>query len=148
MTRLSVLAAMLLIVTFALAGTASAQISTPLEITSDVCVAPGFFPTPEEEQLAREVIDLFNAKTCRKFCKLALKTCFAVRKGEDKCGKKFLKLSGKTAGFICKALGDKQCFKQAKRETKILIRTWLALGRGERDICTAENLTTCASLCR
>ncbi len=98
--------------------------------------------------MARDVIELFDAKTCRKFCKIALKGCFALLKGEDKCGVRVLKASGKTAAFICKALRDKPCFANAKRNLKNLVRTWLALGEGERAICIAENVTTCTSLCR
>ena len=143
------LAILFALVTFGLAGTASAQISTLLEITSDLCAAPGFFPTPEDEQSTRELIGLLDAQSCQKFCKLSLKACFAVKKSEDKCGARFLKSLGKGAAIICKALGgDKQCRADTDRDIKNSIQTWLALGEAQQAICIARNQATCTSLCR
>jgi hypothetical protein len=127
-----------------LASTAYAQEPTPLEITYQVCIAPGFIPDGDPYELLASLPE----KNCIRACKAAAKGCRDVVKTIDKCGVSFLKAAAKTGTEICRGLGGttREC-RGVRDIIKPDIDWWKAQGKIEKEFCNIERDTMCLSRC-
>ncbi len=127
------------------AWTAHGQEIPLLEITSLVCIGPGY--EPDEDPF--EILESIPPKSCERACKAAIKGCKAVVKSMDKCGVAYLKATAKVAMEVCRGLGlTKQQCKLVKEEVDLDIEAWLAEGKDEMANCDVEGDLLCTSRCR
>jgi hypothetical protein len=111
--------------------------------TIDACVGPRLLADVGLEETL-EVLAAAPGDDCRKACKISGKTCLQLVKSEDKCGKVFLKGSGRAASALCQ---DSLCKRGIKELLKAALSTYIGQGDAVRSQC-AQGVTACEEVCQ